>query len=192
MNWEQQHFAQNTVREFERLGRTYERELKVPFVDLRRGVWQPKGNDSKTGTPKWNNMAYGKDIAKEVYIGLTEKKLPSGLGRWSIEGSSRLEYEGIWLEGRPNGHGTFILDGRRVYQGQVLDGRPEGEGTYFWADGMTYWGHLTEGRFDGQGTIRKANMEYRDFWKQGHRSGQGVFSWYLWLGQPPLQALIPA
>jgi hypothetical protein len=192
MDWQQRNFAQNIVRDFENLGRAYQHTIQVPFVDLRRGHWQPKGNDSKTGREKWNNMAYGRDIAKQEYSGRVENKLPNGWGRWSIEGSRRLEYEGHWQDGLPNGiNGIFMLDGAIVYQGPVCSGRPDGEGRYFWADGTTYSGRLTKGNFNGEGTMQRGTMIYRDFWNQGRRTGQpGVFTWYLWRGQAPLRAFI--
>ena len=191
MNWQQLQIARNTVRVFEDLGRAYGLKIKVDCVDLRRGWWQPKGDDKKTGLRKWNNMAYGHDIPKQEYCGHVEKKLPSGWGRWSIEGPERLEYEGYWEDGFPHGHGTFLLDGAIVYQGPVLKGRPSGQqGSYYWADGTRYTGRLTKGRFDGQGTIQRGNMVYVDFWNGGLRSGQGTFYMHVWAGLPPLWTII--
>ena len=69
-------------------------------------------------------------------------------------------YEGEYLNGQPNGQGTYNFDDGNKYAGQFTDGKPNGLGTRTYPDGGKYIGQYKEGVKHGQGT---------DTWSSGKK-----------------------
>lgn len=67
------------------------------------------------------------------------------------------QYLGECKDGLANGKGIAV--GIDKYDGQFVNGLPEGKGTYIWADGSKYKGDWKNGKRNGQGTFTSANLD---------------------------------
>lgn len=62
-------------------------------------------------------------------------------------------FEGYFLNGKKNGHGTYTWVSGSVYDGEWKDGKRSGHGTYTWADGDTYEGEWKNDKRCGRGKL---------------------------------------
>ena len=66
-----------------------------------------------------------------------------------------------------------------VYTGEFLDGHPNGQGTYTFRSGSKYIGEFKDGLFHGQGTLNfiYSREKYVGQWKDGSQHGQGAYTY---------------
>ena len=83
-------------------------------------------------------------------------------------------YEGTFVDGRQQGHGTYRLPSGYEYTGEWVEGRIEGEGQATFPNGSVYVGHFLAGQPDGKGRITYADGgSYEGDWKAGPHRGPG-------------------
>ncbi|MBL7838675.1 MAG: hypothetical protein JNJ75_00905 [Cyclobacteriaceae bacterium] len=72
-------------------------------------------------------------------------------------------------------HGKGTAKGKDSYAGEFVNGLPEGKGTYVYENGNTYTGYWTNGLKNGQGKFvyKLAGKEYvqKGYWKNGDYTG---------------------
>lgn len=78
-------------------------------------------------------------------------------------------YSGECLHGKANGKGSAT--GVDIYEGLFLNGYPEGKGMYTWKDGHYYIGQFKKGKLDGAGNMYFESAKGEDsvingFWKK--------------------------
>lgn len=156
--------ANTTIQQFENLAKYYQNRIQIPRVNIRGPGWNTSGWVSSDG-------AYGKKTQK--YEGPTNGKWPEGSGKWTNIADG-VSYEGFWRDGRPHGYGRYMERSRVVYEGDFEYGAPSGHGTFRWDNGTYYVGNVREG-LDGWGMIMNGETRFMDNWRQGRRSGNGVF-----------------
>ena len=111
----------------------------------------------------------------KTYTGPHKNNLPHGYGSSVCE---RGNFQGMWKDGKRNGHGYFDYNDGDKYVGEWKDGKENGQGTYTWANGRKYVGEYKDGKKNGQGTFTSANGDkYVGEWKDGKKNGQGTYTW---------------
>ena len=85
-------------------------------------------------------------------------------------------YEGQYLNGEPNGQGTYTYTYGGKYVGEFKDGKKHGQGTYTFASGNKYVGEVKDDKMHGQGTYTWADgSKYVGEFKDGNKHGQGTW-----------------
>ena len=83
-------------------------------------------------------------------------------------------YEGTFVDGRQQGHGTYRLPNGYEYTGDWVEGRIEGEGRATFPDGSVYEGSFLAGQPEGKGRITYPDGgSYEGDWKAGPDRGRG-------------------
>ena len=86
-------------------------------------------------------------------------------------------YEGQYLNGEPNGQGTYTYTYGGKYVGEFKNGKQNGQGTYIFASGNKYVGEVKDGKMHGLGTFTRADgAKYVGEHKDGKRNGQGTYT----------------
>ena len=86
-------------------------------------------------------------------------------------------YEGQYLNGEPNGQGTYTYTYGGKYVGEFKNGKQNGQGTYIFASGNKYVGEVKDGKMHGQGTYTYADGDkYVGEYKDGKKYGQGTYT----------------
>ena len=83
-------------------------------------------------------------------------------------------YEGEYLNGKPNGQGTFTYNDGSKYVGQFKDSKFNGQGTLTLANGVKYVGEWKDSKWHGQGTLTDFAYEYVGVFKDCKQHGQGT------------------
>ncbi len=87
-------------------------------------------------------------------------------------------YEGEWENDLKHGSGLEVLSNGNRYDGHFLNGKPEGVGTFTWTNGEVYEGEWKNGLKHGSGMWRGVKGEsYIGEWKNGKADGYGVHTW---------------
>jgi hypothetical protein len=98
-----------------------------------------------------------------IHVQPTETKF--GITGYGIHiGETGYKYEGLYLNGKPEGKGKEVLPDGSVYEGNFKNGKKDGYGVYtFGADtehaGDKYEGEWKEGKMDGEGVYTFAGGE---------------------------------
>ena len=124
-----------------------------------------------------------------------------GVLNWSVNGRPRGGYEGVLVQGVPNGPGFLLLENDATLQGNFKDGELEGAGVYTNArgnklsatfqrgvpvgdvdftsvEGDVYRGGWRDNRPHGQGKMTFAvGGTYEGGWANGEFSGKGVITY---------------
>ncbi len=84
-------------------------------------------------------------------------------------------YAGDCSGGKANGKGVAV--GKDRYEGDFVNGYPEGIGTYRWEDSSFYTGSWKKGRREGKGEMRykrkyQADSVLTGFWKKDRYNGE--------------------
>ena len=133
----------------------------------------------------------------EIFIGNFVRNRPEGFLRYYK--NRALLYNGEWVDGKRNGHGTAYIGEQAIegewrndqiisevhvsfadayYEGQLLNSIPHGKGTYY-SDKLTYSGDWVNGRREGEGTITYENDDsYTGSWKNDVYEGDGVYEFH--------------
>lgn len=88
-------------------------------------------------------------------------------------------YEGDFVNGVCQGHGTMKFNNYDIYEGEWVDGHMEGNGTYKFFDGKRrynaeYEGSFKDSKFNGLGKMTYANNQvFYGNWDNGNRNGYG-------------------
>lgn len=87
-----------------------------------------------------------------------------------------LEFEGEYINNKPNGHGTFYyLNGNLRYTGEFKNGKFEGKGEMFNEKGeLFYKGDFVNGKFHGLGIIYNEDSIYEGNFNNGSLSGYTI------------------
>jgi hypothetical protein len=83
-------------------------------------------------------------------------------------------YEGDFVSGKPEGHGTTNFANGSIYTGQFSNGRTDGQGVFKMKDGAIYSGQFSQGLYHGKGKYNFPDGGiYDGNWVNGIREGQG-------------------
>lgn len=85
------------------------------------------------------------------------------------------EYDGDWIEGKPEGMGSEVLADGETYRGTWYDGQRHGHGELNRLDGSRYVGDFAEGLRDGDGSERSKTGLYRGTWVADMPDGEGAY-----------------
>jgi len=106
---------------------------------------------------------------------LEKSKHSHGILRFSI-GGVKIHYYGQIQEGKANGYGIGIYNGRSTYEGSWKNNLRHGNGKYTWANGDVYEGSFVVDKREGHGSYTFGGGErYEGGWKNDKRDGKGVF-----------------
>ncbi len=130
--------------------------------NLVSGVRQGKGKitwyDGSTYDGEWNNgqkHGYGKSV-------------------WA-NGDT---YVGEWKNHLMHGQGTYVWTNGNTYTGQWENNKKSGQGKFTWkSSGFVYDGNWINDVRQGKGTMFFDNGKYVGDWKDGERTGYGVYYW---------------
>ena len=92
--------------------------------------------------------------------------------------TSGKSYQGDWLDGKKNGHGTMIWRNGDRYEGDWVDDKAHGHGIGLWAYGARYEGDWRDGKQRGNGSIVWPDgSRYDGAWRDGYEHGHGIGLW---------------
>lgn len=113
--------------------------------------------------------------AEAKKVGCISGNCSNGKGTF-IQGTGE-KYEGIWVDGLPNGYGqNYHSNGQLKYEGEYVLGRREGKGTYYFKNGDRYQGSFKENKMNGKGVYYYANGDrFLGDFKDDKRNGKGTF-----------------
>jgi hypothetical protein len=86
-----------------------------------------------------------------LYEGQFVNGLFNGHGSYTL--SERIRYVGNFRDGEFHGQGTYLFDGVLEYAGQFVENVPQGQGTMHLADGRNFIGTFKNGGVNGQGVL---------------------------------------
>jgi hypothetical protein len=76
------------------------------------------------------------------------------------------QYDGQWVNGKPQGQGTYIFLSGDKYFGGFIAGKREGMGRYVWIKGGIYVGNWKLDKRDGYGKYTwLSSAAYMGYWK---------------------------
>lgn len=124
------------------------------------------------------------------YVGEYKNGKPDGRGilyysaQWSMK-----SYDGTWINGVREGHGTMIYKNGDKYVGNFKNGLFNGDGIYYFANGSLYEGQWQNNRYHGMGKLTytandECNLKYYEGeFTSGVRQGTGTLvfndgAWY--------------
>lgn len=88
-------------------------------------------------------------------------------GCYVADSQLRGRYTGECRGSKAYGWGKSI--GRDTYEGEFIDGVPNGKGTYVWRDGDKYIGQFRNGKADGRGVMIYADgKRVEGLWQNNH------------------------
>ena len=110
-----------------------------------------------------------------TYFGDVKEHKANGRGKFA---TPEYDYEGEWINGRPNGNGQIIYKDGTVYRGHFINGQPDGKGDFQSVDGFRYTGDFHNGKFYGEGeAIWPDGCSYKGGFKMGLFHGNGEYRW---------------
>ena len=86
-------------------------------------------------------------------------------------------FEGYFLNGKENGHGTYTWSDGSFYDGEWKDGKKDGNGKQSHPDGSCYDGGWKDDKMDGFGVLVYSNQSrYEGHWSEGNENGHGMLT----------------
>lgn len=79
-------------------------------------------------------------------------KLRTGIGAYTYT-NPYFQYQGQWVDGKKQGHGTLLMKDGSQFVGDFVDGEITGSGTRTYEDGMRYSGNWLNGEREGYGEV---------------------------------------
>eukprot|EP00923_Selenidium_pygospionis_P005062 GHVN01008432.1.p2 GENE.GHVN01008432.1~~GHVN01008432.1.p2 ORF type:complete len:200 (-),score=40.26 GHVN01008432.1:622-1221(-) len=112
------------------------------------------------------------------YEGMCVNGVPEGEGKHTTPDGEI--YQGMWLDGKRSGKGkcTFAPTGSgtpAVYEGDWLNDECDGEGQFTHSDGSVYRGLWKGGTPNGKGKHTAQGRSYEGMFVNGERHGVGVY-----------------
>lgn len=110
-------------------------------------------SDKETGCKIWNSkILVGYTIS---WTGQCKNGKADGTGslQWFFNKRPEGRYDGDYVLGKMQGHGTYAMDDGSRYIGEFQNNLRSGRGAYLWADGTRYEGDYQNNLMDGKGTI---------------------------------------
>lgn len=73
--------------------------------------------------------------------------MKDGRGEWKkVANSTRCNrFEGVYVDDKKNGHGTFTWESGNIYNGNYVNDERCGYGEMYWTDGSVYRGEWVKG-----------------------------------------------
>jgi hypothetical protein len=141
--------------------------------------------DGKSEEDHWIRDANGCAVFDEVptpgesvtWSGRCEHGLAQGRGvlQWFENRAKGNLFEGVLVDGKAQGRGTFVFANRDRYEGDFKEGEFNGRGTFVFANRDRYEGDFKEGKRDGYGTqISVTGARYEGGYRNGVFNGHGV------------------
>ena len=113
--------------------------------------------------------------SENTYFGDVKEHKANGKGKYVTQ---EYEYEGEWINGRPNGNGKIVYKNGTIYEGHFINGQPDGKGEFKASDGFWYKGDFHNGKFYGKGeAIWPNGSKYKGEFKMGVFHGDGEYTW---------------
>lgn len=170
---------------------------------IKTPIWQA---DPVTGCKVWNPTPYPDDESFTWTGGCKDGYLEgTGVFQWVGNGKLGRKFEGLLVQGKINGKGSYIWPSGAHYEGDWIDNKRTGKGIFTWPNGDRYDGDLIDDVRNGKGVLTgtlkdggsfryegdfvqnkshgKGNISwgngnrYEGDWVEGKRTGKGVYIW---------------
>jgi hypothetical protein len=126
-----------------------------------------------------NGLVFRNTISREKALNLEASNrclsgdCENGLGEALIDSCN---YEGAFLNGKPDGKGKIKLRNGDFYQGDFREGKLHGYGEYRHSDGRFYKGNFTNGKMNGIGAYNRHGLTEISYWENGNKGYSKGFS----------------
>ena len=115
----------------------------------------------------------------DYLVGLHNGRFIEGYGFYTFT-SQGLQYRGHFKQSKQHGEGSLYMlsqdgqQGQLIYEGEWMNGMKQGHGTYHYFKDTLYNGDWFQNKKEGHGIFRSPDGEYRGQWKDDKKHGDGT------------------